>query len=106
MANILAVGIATLDIINTVETYPHEDSEVRVLTQRKTRGGNATNSLVVLSQLGHHCHWAGVLINEPDAQVVENDLSQYSITSHHCIRLDNGKIPTSYITLSQHTASQ
>ncbi len=106
MANILAVGIATLDIINTVETYPHEDSEVRVLTQRKTRGGNATNSLVVLSQLGHHCHWAGVLINEPDAQVVENDLSQYSITSHHCIRLDNGKIPTSYITLSQHTASR
>lgn len=106
MANILAVGIATLDIINTVETYPNEDSEVRVLTHKKTRGGNATNTLVVLSQLGHHCHWAGVLINEPDAQIIEEDLSHHSITSHLCKRLDNGKLPTSYITLSQQTASR
>jgi ketohexokinase len=49
------VGIATLDIINVVDTYPAENSEVRALSQQKVRGGNATNSLVVLSQLGYQC---------------------------------------------------
>ena len=64
MATILAVGIATLDIINTVERYPYEDSETRASHHRTTRGGNATNTLSVLSQIDHHCHWAGTLIDE------------------------------------------
>jgi hypothetical protein len=29
MAHILAIGIATLDIVNTLDGYPAEDSEVR-----------------------------------------------------------------------------
>ena len=49
MAKILAVGIATLDIINTVDRYPEEDSEIRALSQHQTRGGNATNTLRVES---------------------------------------------------------
>ena len=31
MAKVLAVGIATLDIVNEVDTYPDEDAEVRAL---------------------------------------------------------------------------
>ena len=46
---ILGVGIATLDLINEVERYPPEDAEVRALTQRRSRGGNAANTLAVLS---------------------------------------------------------
>ena len=49
MANILAVGIATIDIINRVNGYPHEDDEIRAISQSIRRGGNATNTLVVLS---------------------------------------------------------
>lgn len=41
MARVLAIGIATLDIVNLVSVYPTEDSEVRALDQRVTRGGNA-----------------------------------------------------------------
>lgn len=106
MANILAVGIATLDIINTVESYPDEDSEQRALSQYQTRGGNATNTLTVLSQLGHHCTWGGVLIDEPDSQVIQHDLRCHHIDFTACKRLVNGKMPTSYITLNQQTGSR
>ena len=87
MANILAIGIATLDIINTV-------------------GGNATNTLTVLSQLGHHGTWGGVLIDEPDSQVIQHDLRSHNIDFTACKRLANGKMPTSYITLNQQTGSR
>ena len=106
MAKILAVGIATLDIINTVESYPLLDSETRALSQHKTRGGNATNTLAVLSQLGHQCYWAGVLIDETDTQLIRKDLALYNIDISACQKAANGKMPTSYITLDQQTGSR
>ncbi len=98
MARILAVGIATLDIINSVSRYPLEDDEVRAISQRLCRGGNATNTLTVLSQLGHDCHWAGVLAFDPDARHIETDLQRHRINTDAVTRLHHGKVPTSYIT--------
>lgn len=106
MARILATGIATLDIVNIVHSYPGRDDEVRALSQRQTRGGNASNTLVVLSQLGHDCHWAGVLIDEPDAAIIRADLAAYDIDCSGCLQLSHGKMPTSYITLSQDDGSR
>ena len=106
MARILAVGIATFDIINSVETYPPEDSEIRALAQRRVRGGNATNTLVVLSQLGHVCAWAGVLVDEPDAAPILAELEQYGIDYSPCRRLATGKMPTSCILHSRATGSR
>ena len=106
MARILAVGIATLDIINTVASYPDEDQEVRALSQRRVRGGNATNTLVVLSQLGHACSWAGVLPQEPDAERVTADLDRYGVDYSQISRPGKGKLPTSYIAVSASSGSR
>lgn len=106
MARILAVGIATLDIINSVDSYPPEDSEIRARAQRRVRGGNATNTLVVLSQLGHACAWAGVLVDEPDAAPILAELDEYDIDSSPCRRLATGKMPTSYVLHSRATGSR
>jgi len=106
MANILAIGIATLDIINVVESYPEENSEIRALSQQQSRGGNATNTLTVLSQLGHHCSWGGILIDEPDSQTIKQDLAKSNIDTSTCKILTSGKMPTSYITLNQSTGSR
>jgi ketohexokinase len=106
MAHILAVGIATLDVINTLQSYPAEDQEVRALSQCQTRGGNATNTLVVLSQLGHRCCWAGMLPREPDAQLVITDLKKYGVDFSQTVRPSVGKLPTSYITLSADSGSR
>jgi ketohexokinase len=106
MATVLAVGIATVDVINVVASYPDEDGEVRALSHSVRRGGNATNTLVVLSQLGHVCEWAGVWVAEPDAAIVRADLDRYAIGTHYCRRVTQGKTPTSYITCSRATGSR
>lgn len=106
MAHILGIGIATLDIVNTVESYPREDDEVRALEQRVARGGNATNTLAVLSQLGHACAWGGVVAEEPDGIRILQDLERYGIDATHCRRSPNGKMPTSYVTLNRRNGSR
>lgn len=106
MARILAVGNATLDIINVVDSYPHEDQEVRAQSQHRNRGGNATNTLVILSQLGHECAWAGTLADEPDAEQIKSDLREHNIDLNAVHTVAHGKIPTSYVTLSRLSGSR
>lgn len=106
MARILGVGIATLDIINTVDRYPAEDAEVRALTQSLCRGGNVTNTLVVLSQLGHDCRWAGTLADDTDSDIIRDELTHFTVNMDAVRILPGGHAPTSYIALSRENGSR
>jgi ketohexokinase len=106
MSRILGIGIATLDIINSVDGYPAEDAEVRALNQQLRRGGNCTNTLVVLSQLGHRCAWGGVLAAEPDSGHIRADLARHHIALDAVRTVAQGKVPTSYITLNRRNGSR
>lgn len=100
------MGIATLDLINEVATYPDEDDEVRALAHRRIRGGNVTNSLCVLSQLGHRCHWAGMLGEDSAAALVLDDLRRHHIGIRGVTRVPGAMTPTSYITLNRANGSR
>jgi ketohexokinase len=103
---ILGVGIATLDIVNSVERYPEEDSEVRASSQRIVRGGNCANTLAVLSALGHRCSWAGTIADDAGAALIRRDLRAHQIALDHARTIAGGATPTSYITLSRATGSR
>ncbi len=105
MAKILGIGIATLDIINSVDGYPPENAEVRATAQRICCGGNAANSLSVLSS-AHQCSWAGVAVDEADGRFVLGVLQAAHINTRHCRVLAQGKMPTSYISLNQRNGSR
>lgn len=97
MAHILGIGIVTLDIINDVQGYPAEDSEVRAVAQHIGTGGNTANSLFVLRQLGHACDFAGMLADEADGRRIIDALCARGIDIAHCRIEPQGKTPTSYI---------
>jgi ketohexokinase len=106
MAKVLGIGNATLDIIHVVARYPNENEEIRCRRRFVRRGGNATNTLVVLSQLGITCSWAGVLVNNADGQVILDDLRRYGVDTAPCRCLDSGSVPISAVLLSEHTGSR
>ncbi len=106
MARILIIGNATLDIVNQVESYPHEDQEVRASAQEIRRGGNAANTAVVLSQLGHQCHWGGTLADEPNGELIRTDLLRHNVKLDHVHSVHKGNVPTSYIVLSRKSGSR
>jgi ketohexokinase len=103
---ILAVGVATLDIVNRVAAYPDEDQEVRATAQQLRRGGNACNTLTVLSRLGHRCSWAGLLADDQSSQLILEDLLASQVATCWVRVISGGVTPTSYITSSQATGSR
>lgn len=106
MAQILCVGIATLDIINRVARYPQEDSEVRGLAQARRVGGNAANTATALAQLGDRVAWVGNLGDRPEVAGIQEHFDRYGVDHSLAHRVDGGGAPTSYVTLSEATGSR
>jgi ketohexokinase len=106
MARILGVGIAALDIINEVQGYPGEDQEVRAWGQRVTAGGNAANTLTVLSLLGQHCELAATLADDPAAALLRADLAARGVGTGACRVVVGGCTPTSCVVLNRLSATR
>ncbi len=106
MAVILAVGVATLDIVCLLEDYPAEDAKLRALASRRVRGGNAANTLSVLARLGHRTRWAGSLARDAAAAEIVADLERRGIGHADARWFDEGVTPTSYVWQSRATGSR
>jgi ketohexokinase len=106
MADILVVGNATLDVILTVDGYPSEDAEVRASARRVARGGNAANTLVALSQWGHHCSWGGVLADTAEGRIIRDDLHYYGIDTGPVRLCASGVMPVSCVILNARNGSR
>lgn len=99
MARILLVGTATLDLVFELDHYPHADEEMRAYALRTVRGGNAANSAIVLSQLGHAAEFVGALAQSPETSVITEDFERHGVAYGNCLYFE-GKPPTSSIYLS------
>ena len=106
MARVLGIGIATLDWVQVLEQYPPIDSEIRAQQQFLWRGGNATNSLVVLSQLGEQCSWLGTLADDVFAELICADLDRNQVDYSHCPRIQHAVSPASHILLCSESDSR
>ena len=104
MARVMCVGIATLDIVNRVERYPAEDSEMRALAQTQQMGGNAANTAVVLAQLDVQTFWVGNLVES--TPIVDQSFGRHGVDASLAVRIPGGVMPTSYILLSEANGSR
>jgi len=106
MSNILLIGISTLDIINQVDHYPKEDSEIRAVDQIIRCGGNATNSAIVLQQLGMTPFLLSKLADDTNASLVLAELTRRNIDTSLCPIQKHSVTPTSYITSNTQNGSR
>lgn len=77
---------------------------MRAQSLRTVRGGNAANTAVVLSQLGHEVEFLGTLAEASETSVITDDFARYHVVHQSCPRL-TGKPPTSSIYLAGSTRS-
>lgn len=106
MARILGVGNLVLDTQLLINQFPTEDSEQRVKERQFSLGGNVTNNLQVLSQLGHECALCATLAHDDSAKRLKQALVERHIDIQHLQRFIQGATPTSYVTINQQNGSR
>ncbi|XP_032028385.1 ketohexokinase isoform X3 [Hylobates moloch] len=92
---ILCVGLVVLDVISLVDKYPKEDSEIRCLSQRWQRGGNASNSCTVLSLLGAPCAFMGSMAPGHVADFLVADFRRQGVDVSQVAWQSKGDTPSS-----------
>jgi ketohexokinase len=76
-----------MDVVNVMEHFPAEDADLKVQQQHTRRGGNAANSLAILSQLGAQAHFCGSVGDDSAAAFVVEDMERDGIsTRFRCVR--------------------
>ncbi|MDG6777579.1 PfkB family carbohydrate kinase [Thiomicrorhabdus sp. zzn3] len=100
MAKILGIGNTVLDIVLRVPHALHDDEELRASQRHVQVGGNVSNSLYVLNQLGHETAICTTLGGDAEAKQLMNGLKQRQIDTSLVQRFIKGRTPTSYITLN------
>lgn len=103
---ILCIGLTCLDIVQTCKQYPAEDSDQRSVECRWQRGGNASNTCTVLSQLGSPCEFFGTLSAEEHLSFLQNDMRSYNIDFSHCPMVESIGCPISTVMLSLSSGSR
>ncbi|XP_003490459.1 ketohexokinase [Bombus impatiens] len=103
---ILCIGLTCLDIVQTCKQYPAEDSDQRSVECRWQRGGNASNTCTVLSQLGSPCEFFGTLSAEEHLSFLQNDMRSYNIDFSHCPMIEGIGCPISTVMLSLSSGSR
>lgn len=106
--SLLCVGLACVDIVNTVAACPAEDTCCRTLSQRVARGGNASTSAVVAAQCGIRTTWLGTLpsAGSADSALILGDLAAHGVGAAAAHRGAVARAPTSYVTLSASTGTR
>ncbi|XP_075930118.1 ketohexokinase isoform X2 [Petromyzon marinus] len=97
---VLCVGLVCLDIISVVDSYPEEDTDTRCVSQRWQRGGNASNTCTVLSQLGVPCAFMGTLAAGRVADFVREELQASGVDAGLVVVHANCRAPPSSVVIA------
>ena len=100
MAKVLGIGNAVLDIVLNVPHALHDDEELRATQRHIQVGGNVSNSLYILNQLGHDTSLCTTMGGDSEAKQLLAGLKDRHIEVEHIQRFIKGRTPTSYVSLN------
>jgi len=78
----LFVGLATIDLVYSVEAFPEPDQKINALSQQVCVGGPATNAAIAFTHLGGRAALAAAVGCHPLATMVRAELEQFHVDLH------------------------
>ena len=100
------VGLATLDILYSVDHIPGPDEKISAPGQLVSAGGPATNAAVTFAFLGGHSELVTGVGTHPVASIIRNDLRQHSVHLHDLVRHRRDLPPVSSIMVLRETGER
>jgi sulfofructose kinase len=97
MANILCAGIAVLDEVFRVSSFPMPDTKVQASEFITIGGGNAANAAVAIARLGGKAYFAAPLGDDAVGDRLIESLQREGVECVGCVRIPGTRTPVSAI---------
>src|SRR5215831_13831325 len=97
MANILCAGIAVLDEVFRVRTFPLPDTKVQASEFITVGGGNAANAAVAIARLGGKAYFAAPLGVDVIGDRLIESLQREGVECVGCVRVPGARTPVSAV---------
>lgn len=81
LMNILGVGQCSIDHLCLIREFPTPDTKAEVSNWSIQGGGPVATALVAARRLGAHCTFAGVVGDDPEAELIRQGLRSESINT-------------------------
>lgn len=102
----LFVGLITLDLIYLCDRSPEKNEKIVASEQQIAAGGPATNAAITFSSLQNQASLLTILGERLSAQLIRDDLSNYSIDLIDLDRDKSFSVPVSSIIVNKHTGER
>lgn len=100
--HIVGLGLAALDMIAGVSTYPAPDSKVRTTFLRTTGGGNAANSVTAARRLGVPTRLVTQVGDDANGSAVLAELARDGVDMTHARVARATSTPFTYVLVAEH----
>lgn len=100
------VGLATIDILYSVEQIPGPDEKISAPGQLVSAGGPATNAAATFALLGGHAELVTAVGAHAAASVIRNDLREHAVRLHDLARYRHQLPPVSSIMVLRETGER
>ncbi len=91
MSDILVLGMAAVDFVLSMDSFPTEPTKYRAKAAEIVGGGPAANAAVAIARLGGSPSFIGRLGDDPLADLVLNDLEEAGVATTHVHRAPGGR---------------
>jgi sugar/nucleoside kinase (ribokinase family) len=84
-SDVLAIGLATADLISSLSTYPNSNSRVVAQEMTLSGGGPAATAAVTLSRLGHKVQMISAVGSDQLGEMVIKGLNEDGVDTHNIL---------------------
>lgn len=106
MEKVLCIGHAAYDITLPLETFPKENSKVRIGDKVECGGGAASNCATLLARWGMNTYFVGAVGNDYYGQIVRDEFQKDNIKMDYLTVTDDFKTTSSYILANTSNGSR
>ncbi|XP_049956070.1 ketohexokinase-like isoform X2 [Schistocerca serialis cubense] len=104
---ILCIGKVCLDELLYCDSYPVEDTVLRVLDRKLSSGGNAANNCKVLAELGVKSDLFGTLnVNSTTGSLIKEELESFGVNVNQCELIEGCEIPIAISIVNEGSGSR
>ena len=104
--DVVGFGIATVDHLGVVESFPREDTKARLTTYTQQGGGTSATPLVACARLGLKTAYLGRLGKDPTSRFMCDDFGREGVDWSHAIVDESYAPPVAMILVNPETNSR